>query len=234
MKYLMSTITPVKGVISVLLLSFSSVNISMAAGVSLSATRLIYPVGEKQVSINVKNSAVKESFLVQSWVSDSQGQKSSDFIVTPPLFILKAGKINVLRIIYNGPALPQDRESVFYLNNKAIPSTENKIKGINTLQIATQSVIKLFMRPQQLSVRPADAPGMLRCRFTNGKLTISNPSPYFVTLVNFTVDGKKQRNAMVPPMNDQTMPVSGTVKSTVSFQSLNDFGALTSSVSCKA
>ncbi|SUH11200.1 fimbrial chaperone protein BcfB [Salmonella enterica subsp. enterica] len=63
--------------------------------------------------------------------------------------------------MYVGPSLPTDRESVFYLNSKAIPSVDkNKLTG-NSLQIATQSVIKLFIRPKNL----AEAQLMPRRRF---------------------------------------------------------------------
>lgn len=71
--------------------------------------------------------------------------------------------------MYVGPDLPVDRESVFYLNSKAIPSVEkNKLSG-NTLQIATQSVIKLFIRPKKLPSLSIDAPKTLTCSVTNGK-----------------------------------------------------------------
>jgi len=205
-------------------------NNAVASGVALGATRVIYPGDAKQASINVTNSDLHDSFLVQSWVSDEKGNKVPTFVVTPPLFVLKPGKVNILRMMYNGPALPADKESVFYLNNKAIPSVDNKVPATNSLQIATQSVIKLFVRPAHLSMKPADAPAMLRCQTGGEKLTISNPSPYFVTLVNLTVAGKKLPNMMVPPKGSQTINAVGAV----SYQTLNDYGAVTPVLTCKA
>lgn len=201
-----------------------------AAGVALGATRVIYPQGARQASINVANSDPHDSFLVQSWVSDEKGNKVSTFVITPPLFVLKPGKSNVLRMMYNGPALPEDKESVFYLNNKAIPSLDKTSPAGNSLQIATQSVIKLFVRPTHLTVKPADAAAMLRCQASGANLIVSNPSPYFVTLVNFTVAGKKQQNLMVPPNGSQTIKAAGAV----SYQTLNDYGAITPALTCKA
>ncbi|MGE8030148.1 fimbria/pilus periplasmic chaperone [Enterobacter mori] len=201
-----------------------------AAGVALGATRVIYPEDAKQASINVTNSDPHDSFLVQSWVSDEKGNKVPTFVVTPPLFVLKPGKVNILRMMYNGPTLPEDKESVFYLNNKAIPSLDNSTPVTNSLQIATQSVIKLFVRPAHLTVKSTDAPAMLRCQAGGEKTTISNPSPYFVTLVNFTVAGKKQPNMMVPPKGSQTINAMGQV----SYQTLNDYGAVTPALNCKA
>lgn len=212
------------------IVSLALSNSATAAGVALGATRLIYPQNAKQASINVTNSDEHDSFLVQSWISDDTGNKVPTFVVTPPLFVLKPGKVNILRMIYNGPALPEDKESVFYLNNKAIPSLDKATPVGNSLQIATQSVIKLFVRPTQLSVKPNEAAAMLRCQTQGENLTVSNPSPYFITLVNFSVAGKKQPNMMVPPKGSQTIKAAGTV----SYQTLNDYGAVTPALTCKA
>ncbi|MCU6278859.1 fimbria/pilus periplasmic chaperone [Enterobacter quasiroggenkampii] len=201
-----------------------------ASGVALGATRVIYPQDAKQASIGVANSDQQNSFLVQSWVSDERGNKLPEFVVTPPLFVLKPGKVNTLRMIYNGPALSEDRESVFYLNNKAIPSLDKTAQAGNSLQIATQSVIKLFVRPAHLNVKSAEAAAMLRCQSNGKNITVTNPSPYFVTLVNINVAGKKQQNMMVPPKGSQTINAAGAV----SYQTLNDYGAVTPVLTCKA
>lgn len=227
-RYVRVLLTVVGLMASVISLALS--NNASAAGVALGATRVIYPQDAKQASINVTNSDLHESFLVQSWVSDDKGNKVPAFVVTPPLFVLKPGKVNILRIIYSGPALPEDKESVFYLNNKAIPSLDKTTLTGNSLQIATQSVIKLFVRPAHLTVKPVDVAAMLRCQSEGPNLTISNPSPYFITLVNFTVAGIKQPNMMVPPKSSQTIKGAGAVK----YQTLNDYGAVTAELSCKA
>ncbi|MBF9771257.1 fimbria/pilus periplasmic chaperone [Enterobacter asburiae] len=216
------------------LLCLGSINSVYAEGIALGTTRIIYPLSEKQSSINVINTNKKETFLVQSWVSDSQGNKLTSFSVTPPLFVMKPEKANVIRIMYVGPKLPEDRESVFYFNNKAIPSVDKKdLKG-NTLQIATQSIIKLFMRPSHLSMKSIDAPGTLRCQQSGNTITITNPSPYFVSLVKFSVGGKALPNNMVPPMGNLQVAVPENIHGTISFQTMNDYGAVTPALTCKA
>jgi fimbrial chaperone protein len=203
-----------------------------AGGVALGATRVIYPTGEKQVSLPVINSSDTNTFLIQSWVGSESGAKSSDFILTPPLFVMHPKKENTLRIMYVGPALPADRETVFYLNSKAIPSVDkSQLKG-NTLQIATQSVIKLFMRPKSLPSRSVDAPKTLTCRTGAGKVTVNNPSPYYVSLVQFYVGGQKVPNSMVPPKGSLSVAVPGGKSGAVSFQTVNDFGANTPKQTC--
>ena len=204
-----------------------------AEGVALGATRIIYPMGEKQTSINVTNSSKKKSFLVQSWVTDVKGNKSSYFTVTPQLFVMKPENANVIRLMYIGPKLPEDKESVFYFNNKAIPSVDkSELKG-NTLQIATQSVIKLFVRPPHLSMKAADAPAMLSCQHDGKVITINNPSPYYVSLVNFSVGGKKLPNTMLPTMEKTTVSLQGGAQGQITFQTMNDYGAVTPALTCK-
>ncbi|HCD1256465.1 TPA: fimbria/pilus periplasmic chaperone [Citrobacter amalonaticus] len=204
-----------------------------ADGIALGATRIIYPMGETQTSINVTNSNKKSSFLVQSWVSDAKGNKSSYFTVTPPLFLMKPENANVLRIMYIGPKLPENKETVFYFNNKAIPSVDkSKIQG-NTLQIATQSVIKLFVRPAHLNMKASDAPAMLSCEHNSKGITINNPSPYYVSLVNFSVGGKKLPNAMLSPMEKTSFSLQDGVQGQITFQTMNDYGAVTPALTCK-
>ncbi|AAX63927.1 chaperone protein FimC [Salmonella enterica subsp. enterica serovar Agona str. 22.H.04] len=217
-----------------LLLLLSAAGLSFAAqagGIALGATRVIYPQGSKQTSLPIINSSASNVFLIQSWVANADGSRSTDFIITPPLFVIQPKKENILRIMYVGPSLPTDRESVFYLNSKAIPSVDkNKLTG-NSLQIATQSVIKLFIRPKNLAEAPAHAPSTLRCRNERGQLTITNPSPYYVSMVELYSAGKKLPNTMVPPKGAITLPAT---PGQVSLRTVNDFGATTPARVCPA
>lgn len=212
-----------------LLATLSVAQMAQAGGIALGSTRVIYPAGAKQASLSVINSAANNVFLIQSWVSNGEGLRSPDFIITPPLFVMPPKSENLLRIMYVGPALPTDRESVFYLNSKAIPSVDKNSRSGNSLQIATQSVIKLFVRPDGLPMSSMQAPATLRCHNENGRLTISNPSPYYVSLVELYVGGKKLANNMVSPKGQLTLnaPAGRTV-----FQTVNDFGATTPAQTC--
>ncbi|MEO3990139.1 fimbria/pilus periplasmic chaperone [Pseudocitrobacter cyperus] len=203
-----------------------------AGGVALGATRVIYPQGDKQTSLPVSNSSASNVFLIQSWVANADGSRSGDFIITPPLFVLSPQKENVLRIMYVGPTLPGDRESVFFLNSKAIPSVDKRKLQGNTLQIATQSVIKLFVRPKNLPTPSTAAPASLRCDRQAGKITVNNPSPYYVSLVELRVGSSKLANTMVAPMASLTLNTAGK-SGKFTFQTVNDFGANTPVQSCK-
>lgn len=108
----------------VLLTLFTSLNVQAAGGIALGATRVIYPSAAKQTSLAISNSDTQERYLVNSWIENSAGQKEKTFIVTPPLFVSEPKSENTLRIIYAGQPLPGDRESLFWMNVKAIPSVD--------------------------------------------------------------------------------------------------------------
>jgi fimbrial chaperone protein len=62
-------------------------------------------------------------------------------------------KENTLRIIdATNNQLPQDRESLFWMNVKAIPSMDKSKLSDNTLQLAIISRIKLYYRPAKLAL----------------------------------------------------------------------------------
>ncbi|WP_430673357.1 fimbria/pilus periplasmic chaperone [Klebsiella aerogenes] len=209
---------------SFLIISFSS----HARGVALGATRVIYPQLAKQTSININNSSPDSRFLIQSWVEDKNSKKSNDFIVTPPLFVSKAKSENSLRIMYVGKPLPNDRESIFWLNAKAIPEldTEN-ITNKNVLQLAIVSRIKLFVRPSNLNMSAADAKDKIKFKYHGDILDIKNPTPYYMTLVRLTLGGKLLPNSMIPPFHTSTLKVPTGLDKTITFQTINDYGAET-------
>lgn len=213
-----------------LLFVLGTTTVAQAGGIALGSTRVIYPQGSKQVSLPIINSSATNVFLIQSWVANADGIRSTDFILTPPLFVMQPKKENLLRIMYVGPTLPTDRESVFYLNSKAIPSVDKHKLASNTLQIATQSVIKLFIRPDNLPSSSIDAPAALRCHAEGSRLTITNSSPYYVSLVELYVGGKKLANTMAPPKGALTLNAPAR---RVTFRAVNDFGATTPKQLCQ-
>lgn len=217
------------GYIAVFMTTLSTFNV-YAGGISLGATRIIYTLGSKQTSISLSNSDDKNVFLVQNWESDANGKKVSDFIVTPPLFSIQPKRENILRIMYVGNPLAEDRETVFYFNSKAVPAIDKAKMKSNMLQIATQSTIKLFMRPQNLPSASKDAPETLRCQQTSSGVQVMNPSPYYVTLVQLKIGGKEYANTMVAPKDTLTIPNS---TGTTIFQTVNDYGAVTAQQTCR-
>jgi fimbrial chaperone protein len=218
-----------------LTLFFSTLAISsfaaQAGGIALGATRVVYPADAKQASLAVTNSDKNLRFLIQSWVETTNGEKTTDFIMTPPLFVSKPQGENTLRIMYVGQTPPTDRESVYWINVKAIPAVEREaVQGKNVLQLAVLSRIKLFVRPAGLAMSPADAPAKLTFHKQGNKISINNPTPYYITLVNFNIGNHNLPNTMAAPKSNTDIAIPAGVNGSIKYQTINDYGANTPSI----
>ncbi|WP_185931901.1 fimbria/pilus periplasmic chaperone [Klebsiella spallanzanii] len=198
------------------------------AGVALGATRVIYPAGQKQVQLAVTNNDDSSTYLIQSWVENNEGQKESRFVITPPLFAMQGKKENTLRIIdATNNQLPQDRETLFWMNVKAIPSMDKSKLSDNTLQLAIINRIKLYYRPAKLALSPDQAVEKLRFRRSAGSLTLSNPTPYYLTVTELNAGTRILENALVPPMGETSVKLPPDAGNEITFKTINDYGALT-------
>jgi P pilus assembly chaperone PapD len=77
-------------------------------------------------------------------------------LLSPPLFRLDAQKEQSLRIAWNGSSLPEDRESLFYMNIRTIPATAKEDSDKNMLRLIYKTRLKLFWRPSGLKGTPGD------------------------------------------------------------------------------
>lgn len=194
------------------------------SGIALGATRIIYPQDAKQTSLSVINHSPKERFLINSWVDNENG-KEKDFVITPPLFVMEPASENILRIVNLAQDLPKDRESVFWLNVKAIPSVDKEsLEGKNVLQLAILSRIKLFVRPVNLPIQTEDAAEKITITQKNSAITIDNPTPYYTTFVNIMLDGRPLDNVMVAPFSAHQ--IAGKNGRKLTYQTINDYGGL--------
>lgn len=135
--------------VSLLLISTAAIS-----GVEIGGTRLVYNSGDSQSAISVRNPD-NTPYLIQSWVSNNENSDDGDspFITTPPLFKLNPNTQNSVRVMLIGNSVPQDRESIYWLNIKSIPSSSADAK--NELLIAVKSKMKVFYRPAGLKGDPS-------------------------------------------------------------------------------
>ncbi|MFP1852727.1 fimbrial biogenesis chaperone [Lonsdalea quercina] len=201
-----------------------------ADGLTLGGTRLIYDAAKKEASLSLSNAGQSTPYLVQVWVSDMQRKtKNIPFIATPPLFKQALNGESAIRVVYTAlPALPEDRESVYLLNVRAIPAVEKKTDP-KRLTIATQNIIKLIYRPKGLSAKEAGlAWQKLKVTPVSGGISFNNPTPYVVTLTGMSVNGKKiDRPGTIMPRASKIVPVNEPAVRHVTYSTINDFGGMT-------
>lgn len=202
------------------------------AGVIIEGTRLIYQGDKKEASLGISNPDNLD-YLVQSWVENADaGQDKAPFLITPPLFRLDGKQDNVLRVVRTGGNLPDDRESLYWLNIKSIPSTSRN-ESSNTLQIAIKTRIKLIYRPSGVNGKPDEVADKLRWHKQGNNLVVSNPTPFYMNFQAITVGGKKVSNVTwVAPDSDAHFAVPGGITgNTVSWKIINDYGAVSHALS---
>lgn len=201
------------------------------AGVVVGGVRVIYDGSKKEASLSVKNPDANP-YLIQSWV-DSDGPEGikksggkTPFVITPPLFRLDAGKENLLRIVNVERDLPQDIESVYWLNVKSIPSTPKDAE--NVLQISVKTRIKLFYRPEGIKIKSSDAYKDIIFSREGENLKVTNPSPYYLSFYDLKVGANKieTTNIMVPPKGSALYGVTNPMASgeKITWKYINDFG----------
>ena len=198
---------------------------SAGAGVVVGGTRVVYDAGKREAGISVSNPDTTRPFLIQSWIDNPRDDDTTHvpFIITPPLFRLDAGQENVLRIVRAGGNLPEDRESVFWLNIKSIPATDKD--ATNQLLISINTRIKLFYRPRNLAGNAGDAYKTLIFSRLGGALTAHNPTPFFVSFAHLSVGGQDiKQPGMIAPLSTQSWPLPAGTHGNVSWRAINEFG----------
>ncbi|WP_024560225.1 fimbrial biogenesis chaperone [Franconibacter pulveris 601] len=222
---------------SLLAITFITVSASVNAGVILGGTRVIYDGKAKETSLSIRNPDARP-YLIQSWLDENgaagEAKKKSKlpFIITPPLFRLEAKNENLLRIIKTSGELPSDRESVYWLNVKAIPSI-NPTEA-NTLQISIKSRIKFFYRPEGLEGKPEDTYRSLQFKRNGDELVVSNPGPFYITFYKLEVGNTviDTTDKMVPPKGSEhfRLPKTAGNQDQVKWQAITDYGGISQAV----
>jgi len=170
---------------------------SAHASVIIVGTRVIYPGSARDVSVRLLNRGERPA-LVQAWLDKGDSKSTPDtisvpFALSPSLARIDPERGQVLRLAYTGEPLPQDKESVFWLNVLEVPPkpTATESANANILQFALRTRIKVFYRPKGLKDSPADAARAIQWRVVrNGKTWLAegrNASPYFVSFSNISL-----------------------------------------------
>lgn len=197
------------------------------AGVVVGGTRVIYDGAKKEASIGIDNPDAS-AYLIQSWVENEAGQNDKgSFVVTPPLFRLGGKEQNALRIMRAHPSLPDNRETLYWLNIKSIPASDPN-QAQNTLQLAINTRIKLIYRPAALKgSSPEQASSQLKWSRQGQKLVVSNPTPYYINFHSISVGGRALEHATyVAPSATATftLPVQAGGQQ-VEWKVISDYGA---------
>ncbi|KAA1061549.1 fimbrial biogenesis chaperone [Enterobacter mori] len=194
------------------------------AGVIIGGTRVIFEGAKKEATINITNPD-NTPYLIQSWIDMQDGVSGkTPFIITPPLYRLDGGQKNLERIVMTG-SLPQEQESLFWLNIKAIPSAS---KQMNALQIAVKTRIKLIYRPDGLRAStPEEQANKLTWQRSGNAIQVNNPTPYVINFNEITLGGRKLDDVtyVLPGASARFSLPEGVSGHFLTFKVINDYGS---------
>lgn len=220
------------------------------AKVVIHGTRVVYPAHDPEVIVRLSNLATDKPSVMQIWLDAGNASSSPDevavpFVTTPPVFRIEAGGSQSIRLSYTGEPLPEDRESLFWMNVLEIPPVPEDAANAPQLQFSYRTRLKTFFRPRGLeTVDALKAPSLMTWSLQPAvsgrpaKLKVVNPTPFHVSLASVqTVQGEKRvgtkrgNNAeanLVRPfssqefeLNESAEPVGGTQ---IEFIAVGDYG----------
>ena len=207
------------------------------ASVVMTGTRVIYPATAKEKTLQLTNTDAHPN-LVQVWLDKGNPEstvESADapFVVNPQIFRMEPHAGQMVRLIYTGEGLPQDRESVFYLNFSQVPAIKVRDQDANKLVLMFNSRLKVFYRPKGLAGSPDDLAGQLAFQLRDGVLQVSNPTGYHAVVrrASLLLDGRDvplAESLMVSP-HSQTQwrprtPLGTPGKARLRLTLVNDYG----------
>ncbi|RQH04728.1 fimbrial biogenesis chaperone [Paraburkholderia dinghuensis] len=211
----LSLFRAIVGVVSLSLAGLAS------AAVTMIGTRVIYDARSQGQTLSFNNPDGGPS-VMQVWVDSGNEQSTPEtadgpFVVTPPIFRIEPNAGQTVRLLFTGKELPQDRESVFYLNTLQIPSLNPATTEQNQMLVMVRNRLKIFYRPPGIEGSPARAIERLSFR-VNGqgkdrRVDANNASGYYVSVANGSLICSSHtatlRPVMFAPRTETALNVEG-------------------------
>jgi len=196
-----------------------------AAGVVLGNTRLIYPSESREVMLPLKNTETSQTFLVQSVIENAEGGKQNNFVVTPPLFVLKPSGENKLRVLMKtSTLLPTDRETLFWMSVKAVPSAERNLEG-NFVQFAITNRIKLIYRPKEIGIPDENIWEKITVSRRGENVVMHNPTPFYMNIAFARTGNIIKESITLAPQETQVLGSWNDAGKSAEVVFISDFGS---------
>lgn len=183
------------------------------SGIVINGTRFIYSQNDREIALSIENPEQKTTYLIQSWI-EKENHKTHDFIITPPLFKLNPETVNKLRIMKAKPSFQDDKEILYWLHIKSLPSLSENIE--NSLHIVVKSSFKLFYRPESLNKTAEFSFEKLRFIYQGKSLFVKNPTGHYITLQELRIDNTEiAEPGMIAPFSELSWDISLSKPNTV-------------------
>ncbi|EDW6064640.1 fimbrial chaperone [Salmonella enterica subsp. enterica serovar Oslo] len=204
-----------------------TISLSSNAAFSLNGTRYIYEGGKKSLSVMITNES-EQKYAGQVWI-DNDNDKLVYFTTSPTFFKVDPKSKQTIRVLNITSNLPQDRETLTWLNVQEIPPAPKS--GGNVLAIALNTRVKLIYRPQALIEARKEAEKKIRLLKKDGKYFLDNQTPYYFAITGIKQNGTEvtlnknegQQLAKFAPFSK--VQINNALTGNVSINAIDDYGA---------
>ncbi|MDQ0627648.1 molecular chaperone [Pantoea agglomerans] len=206
--------------IKITLVTFLLISGVSQAAVVMNASRIVMEgIGEKTVTFD---NTSENPYIVQI---ESDNNQKPDFVAMPPIFKIKEKGGQTVKIKLSSSSLPQDKESVFYMNFTQIPGVRKNQDDSNRLNIVIRSRLKIIYRPKSVNAFSEKEESKVSYIVQSGKLIVSNNSPNVLSIREIS-NGKHvlaKTITLLPGGNYSTLikdRLSGPLRAVI----INDYG----------
>ncbi|MDE9614088.1 fimbria/pilus periplasmic chaperone [Citrobacter portucalensis] len=208
----------------------ASIALPAHAGIVIYGTRIVYPAEKNEVMVQLMNQENRSS-LVQSWIDDGDTSLPPEkiqvpFLLTPPVAKVAANSGQQLKIKKLPNMLPNNKESLFYLNVLDIPPNNPDSAGKNVLKFAMQNRIKLFYRPKGISPVNKHTFQKLSMKRSGGIYSIKNDAANWITVAEVKANNVKINNEsiMLAPLSSADVALKNANANQYKMTIIDDHG----------
>ena len=213
-----------------LVLCISSIVLPAHAGIVIYGTRIIYPAEKNEVLVQLMNQGERSS-LVQSWIDDGDTSLPPEkikvpFLLTPPVVKVAGDSGQQIKIKKMANMLPNNKESLFFLNVLDIPPNNPDSAGKNVLKFAMQNRIKLFYRPKGISPVNKHTFQKLSMKRSGSIYSIKNDAANWITVTEVKANNVKINNEsiMLAPLSSADVTLKSAKTNQYKMTIIDDHG----------
>lgn len=173
------------------------------SGVIPEKSRIVFN-GKNTIQSYVLVNTNQYPVVVQLWIDDGKFNHHPEltptpFVITPAMLKMEPSKINEIKIINSEDdfKLPENRESLFWLNMLEVPPVNENNKSENEVTLSMLTQIKVIYRPESMKInefdfiKKLDDLGFSLRKDNENKLqlVINNPTAYVASLSGVSLSG---------------------------------------------
>lgn len=201
------------------------------AAVNVDRTRIVFAANDVVQSLTLTNDSVTP-MLLQVWTDAGETASSPDssrtpLVVLPPVFKMQPDELRTLRVMLSSrrslPGIGKAFSGLIFTRSPEQNATDSVTRK---LVLPLRLRLKVFIRPHGLKAPTSNDERKLRFSIASQGITITNPTPWYMSLAVAPIKGISIGNIMLAPYEQRDVALSNmpAVGSTVDYAVINDSG----------